>query len=144
MTIHRESDWAPVPWNRVTLDGGLWGERQRVNRERTLPAVYRQLKDTGRIDAFRLNWRPGQQPVPHQFWDSDVAKWLEAAAYSLGSHPAPALADLLLGWVVGAPLPALDDADADALRAERLRAVEQGNLDGVAHRTWRDRLLRRS
>ena len=56
----------------------------------------------------------------------------------------PALADLLLGWVVGAPLPALDDADADALRAERLRAVEQGNLDGVAHRTWRDRLLRRS
>jgi hypothetical protein len=56
----------------------------------------------------------------------------------------PALADALLAWVVGAPLDPLDDTDADALRAERFRAVEQGNLDGVAHRTWRDRLLRRN
>jgi CobQ-like glutamine amidotransferase family enzyme len=56
----------------------------------------------------------------------------------------PVLADLLLGWVVGSPLPALDDREVDELRAERLRAVAQGNLDGVAHRSWRDRLLRRS
>ena len=26
------------------------------------------------------------RPVPHQFWDSDVAKWLEAASYSLATH----------------------------------------------------------
>ncbi|MFN8498656.1 MAG: glycoside hydrolase family 127 protein [Anaerolineae bacterium] len=95
MATHHEVDWTPVPWTRVTLDGGLWGERQRVNRERTIPAVYRQLKDTGRLDAFRLDWQPGRQPVPHQFWDSDVAKWLEAAAYSLGSHPDRALAALV-------------------------------------------------
>jgi len=34
----------------------------------------------------------------------------------------PALADMLLGWVTG-PLPALDDAEVDALRAERLAAT---------------------
>jgi lipid II isoglutaminyl synthase (glutamine-hydrolysing) len=61
----------------------------------------------------------------------------------------PALADLLLGWVVG-DLPDLDadhrfvDDEADALRRDRLAAVHSGNLDGVLHRTWRDRLLGRN
>jgi CobQ-like glutamine amidotransferase family enzyme len=55
----------------------------------------------------------------------------------------PALADLLLSWVTG-PLEPVDDHEIDALRAERLRAVERGNLDGVARRSWRDHLLRRS
>jgi hypothetical protein len=55
----------------------------------------------------------------------------------------------LLGWVVG-DLPDLDadhqfvDAEADALRRDRLAAVRSGNLDGVLHRTWRDRLLGRN
>jgi lipid II isoglutaminyl synthase (glutamine-hydrolysing) len=61
----------------------------------------------------------------------------------------PALADLLTGWVVG-DLPPLDpdrvavDAEADLLRGERLAAVRAGNLDGVLHRTWRDRILGRN
>ncbi len=61
----------------------------------------------------------------------------------------PALADVLLAWALGmapadlAPLPEAD-AEADALRAVRLSAATRGNLDGVAHRTWRDRLTRRS
>ena len=56
----------------------------------------------------------------------------------------PALADLLLGWAVGEELEPLDDGEVDALRAERFAAVAHGRLDGVAHRTWRDRLLRRN
>ena len=36
----------------------------------------------------------------------------------------PALADLLLSWVVG-DLPPLDDTEVDGLRAERLRAVKR-------------------
>ena len=35
----------------------------------------------------------------------------------------PELADLLLSWVVGSPLPRLDLPDVDALRAERLATV---------------------
>jgi lipid II isoglutaminyl synthase (glutamine-hydrolysing) len=59
----------------------------------------------------------------------------------------PALADLLLSWVLGvepATLAPLDDTDADRLRADRFRAVEAGRLDGVAHRSLRDRVLRRN
>ena len=62
----------------------------------------------------------------------------------------PALADLLARWAVGGELPPLDpdraavDGECDLLRAERLAAVRAGNLDGVLHRTWRDRLLGRN
>ena len=63
-------------------DGGR--PRLRINRDRTIPFQYAQCKDTGRIDALRLAWKPGDEPVPHIFWDSDVAKWIEAASYSLG------------------------------------------------------------
>jgi uncharacterized protein len=70
-----------------------------TNRQVTLPIEYRQCKDTGRIDAFRLNWQPGQPNPPHVFWDSDVAKWIEAAAYSLATHPDPKLERLVDGVV---------------------------------------------
>lgn len=54
----------------------------------------------------------------------------------------PRLADLLLGWVVGADaLTPLDDREVDDLRAERLRAARAREL--APRRSWRD-LLRRS
>ena len=56
----------------------------------------------------------------------------------------PGLADQILRWIVGDDLARLTDDDTTALRAERLDAARRGNLDGVAHRTWRDRLLRRN
>jgi DUF1680 family protein len=80
-----------VRWSAVTFDDTFWAPRLRIMRERTLPALYRQLKTSGRIEALQLTWRPGMRPVPHQFWDSDIAKWLEAASYSLASCPDPAL-----------------------------------------------------
>ena len=53
----------------------------------TIPIEYQQCQDTGRIAAFKLDWKPGRLPAPHIFWDSDVAKWIEAASYSLAGHP---------------------------------------------------------
>jgi len=100
--------WEPVSWTKARVDDEFWGPRQRVNRERTLPAQWRQCKDTGRVDAFRVGWRPGAEPVPHIFWDSDVAKWLEAASYSLAIHPDPTLqarVDELVDLVVSAQQP---------------------------------------
>ncbi|TMF48377.1 MAG: glycoside hydrolase family 127 protein, partial [Chloroflexi bacterium] len=76
-----------VPWKDVTIDDLFWAARLRANREHTLPHLYRFCQETGRLDAFRLDWKPGREPVPHIFWDSDVAKWLEAACYSLATHP---------------------------------------------------------
>ncbi len=73
------------PLKAVTIDDHFWSERQRINREATLPAEYKQCETTGRVAALSL------VPVPeqHYFWDSDIAKWIEAAAYSLETHPDP-------------------------------------------------------
>lgn len=62
----------------------------------------------------------------------------------------PALADKLLEWAMGSPMPPLEDEhavtdrEASLLRAERLATVRGGHIDGVAHRSLRDRLLRRN
>ena len=77
----------PVELSRVTITDGFWAERQRLNREVTLPYEFDCCKATGRIDALRRKYKPGQGEPPHIFWDSDVAKWLEAACYSLTTHP---------------------------------------------------------
>lgn len=80
-----------VPLQNVRIDSGFWGSRQAINRSATLPAIYHQSKITGRFDAWKLEWKPGQPNQPHHFWDSDAAKWIEAAAYSLTTHPDPQL-----------------------------------------------------
>ena len=80
-------DIAPVTLKQVQIEGGFWGERLCTNREITLPIEYKQCKATGRIDAFKLDWKPGDPNPPHIFWDSDVAKWIEAASHSLAVHP---------------------------------------------------------
>lgn len=78
-----------VPTPNVKIESGLWGERQSTNRDRTIPAIYYQMKITGRLDAWRLDWKPGQTPKPHIFWDSDAGKWIEAVGYSLMTQPNP-------------------------------------------------------
>jgi DUF1680 family protein len=96
--------WTPISWKAVTIDDPFWTPHIRMNREHTLPLIYQISKETGRIDAFRLNWKPGQ-PALHIFWDSDVGKWLEAASYSLGTHPDPTLeaqVDEVISLIVGA------------------------------------------
>ena len=79
------------PLKAVTIDDRFWSERRRVNRDGTLAAEYQQCERTGRIAALSL------APVPdqHYFWDSDVAKWLEAAAYSLETDPDPKVEKLV-------------------------------------------------
>ncbi len=89
------SAYRPVPFTQVTLSDDFWAPRLETNRSATLPIEYAQCRDTGRLEAFKLNWQPGQEPVPHIFWDSDVAKWIEAASYSLSTHPDARLAALL-------------------------------------------------
>lgn len=76
---------AAVPFTRVQVTDAFWAPRVATNRRVTLPMEYQQCKTTGRIDAWA--WKKGQPREPHIFWDSDVAKWIEAAAYSLAAHP---------------------------------------------------------
>jgi DUF1680 family protein len=87
--------FTPLSLRSVSISDNFWEPKIRTNRERTLSIEYQQCRDTGRIDAFKLDWEPGKLPIPHIFWDSDVAKWIEAASYSLATHPDSALEGLL-------------------------------------------------
>ncbi|WP_299093355.1 beta-L-arabinofuranosidase domain-containing protein [uncultured Metabacillus sp.] len=99
MNLLQQKILKPVSFTNVVIDDVFWSPRIKVNREQTIPHQYKQCKETGRIDAFKLNWKHGMENEPHIFWDSDVAKWLEAASYSLATHPDPEL-DLLVDEVI--------------------------------------------
>ena len=77
----------PVDFSRVKLEDAFWAPRMRINHETTLPVQYQHLLSTGRIDAIDPDYRPGDRTAHHIFWDSDVAKWMEAASYDLATHP---------------------------------------------------------
>ena len=86
-TVTDRSDYRPLDLSSVLIEDSFWAPRIGRIRKITLLAQHQQLCNTGRLDALRLDWRPGVQPVPHIFWDSDVAKWIEAASYSLATAP---------------------------------------------------------
>lgn len=92
----------------VRMTGGLWAERMETNRCITLPIAYQRCLETGRLDAFKLQWKPGQKKQPHCYWDSDVGKWIEAAAYSLAMVADQRLeknVDRVIGWIEKAQMP---------------------------------------
>jgi len=83
-----KSSWSPAELKRVRIEGGLLGERQRMILRRSIDQQYQQCKSTGRIDALKLQWKSGSDlPKPHEFWDSDIGKWIESAAYALMIEP---------------------------------------------------------
>ena len=74
-------------YDRVTLKSGYLFEKQELNRKITVNSVYDRFADTGRFEAFKFSYvEGGDKPRPHFFWDSDVAKWVEGAAYILSKH----------------------------------------------------------
>lgn len=95
MATQKPNPPIPVYLDRVQIDGGFWGQRQTVNRNRTIPAIYDQLERTGRLAAWDLNYNENdprkERHVVYMFWDSDTGKYIEAVGYSLHTHPDPAL-----------------------------------------------------
>jgi uncharacterized protein len=82
----------PVAFTQVHFDDTFWAPRIETNRKVTLPHIYQMLEQTGRISAFDLQFhRPVPSPMVEIFGDSDPAKWIEAASYSLATHPDPQL-----------------------------------------------------
>ena len=64
---------------------GFWQERQRLNFSSSIPAVIRTFEDTGRIRALTHNLKDDEEH--HIFYESDLAKWLEAVFVSLQKNP---------------------------------------------------------
>ena len=81
-----------IPFSQVDITGGFWQQKQTLNRNVTIHAVHDRFTDTGRFRAFKFDWTPDSDiPKPHFFWDSDIAKWMESAAYILAKTPDAAL-----------------------------------------------------
>lgn len=69
-----------ISFEQVDLKNGFWHDRYELNRKVSLENVRRRFEDSGRFDALRFNFlKNGRRP--HIFFDSDVAKWMEAVAY---------------------------------------------------------------
>ena len=84
---------------KVRLREGFWKQQSDKNREITMRAVWDRFADTGRIGAFRCDWKEGMRHKPDVYWDSDVAKWMEAAAYLLGKEEIPWIRERL-EWLI--------------------------------------------
>lgn len=83
-----------VPFTAVELQDGLWAPRQKAIRERTVPFLYAQYEKNGLFEALDVDSPPGPLRIPFNnrpntavmYWDSDIAKWIEMASYTLASN----------------------------------------------------------
>ncbi len=82
----------PVPLGAVSITGGPWAARRRVNGEVAVPRGRERLEAAGNLDNLRIaaGTMAGTVRGP-VFMDSDVYKWLEAAAWEYARRPAPEL-----------------------------------------------------
>ncbi len=70
-----------LTFDKIQITSGFWKEKQDMVRKTTVWNVYKRFAETGRFEAFKLNWKEGSPKKPHIYWDSDVAKWIEGVAY---------------------------------------------------------------
>jgi len=88
-----------IKFSEVNLTGGFWKEKQKLNRETIIWSVYDRFTETGRFEALKCKWKEGKPNKPHIFWDSDVAKWMESAAYLIKEKPYAKLEKIVDKWV---------------------------------------------
>lgn len=84
-----------LKFENTEIKGGFWGFYRNLNRDAIVKNVYDRFKETGRFDALRCDWREDMPNKPHIFWDSDVVKWIEGAAYLMEQGPSPELEELV-------------------------------------------------
>src|SRR6516164_360616 len=106
-----EPPWQPVARKNVTLTGGFWQRWTELVGNTTLQHELDQLRHQGQLDALLLNQRLHRGLKIDKadsdwywggsiFWDSDTAKWLEAASARLEKTPDAELTEAV-EWVIG-------------------------------------------
>lgn len=83
--------FTPISYLHTRITDSFWSERQQTNASISLFKEHDHCEKTGHFDALLLQWKPGRGNPPHVFWDSDVAKWIEAVSYVCGTTHDPAL-----------------------------------------------------
>jgi len=87
------SQYHPVRFVDVRLEGDFWKERLETVLTKTIPSQHVKLGEYGILGSLKLPQPPPPLRFPRHtngfsvqvFWDSDVGKWIEAASYAL-SH----------------------------------------------------------
>jgi uncharacterized protein len=81
-----------VPVQAVTIETGFWSKRRTINVDSSIPSMRQQLLDHGRMDNFlRLEGKSQAAQKGPVFSDSDIYKWIEAAAFAMQTQPLPDL-----------------------------------------------------
>ena len=83
--------YSAVPFADVRITGPFWRERLETVLEHTIPSQHAKLKEVGILNSLKLPKPVPPLAIPRNshgftvqvFWDSDVGKWIEAAAYAL-------------------------------------------------------------
>ncbi len=80
--------FSPIAPGDVRITGGRWAERAERNRTGAIPAGLRQLGEAKNLANLEIAaGRSTGEPAGPIFADSDVYKWLEAAAWEYGRRP---------------------------------------------------------
>ncbi|MGO4298929.1 glycoside hydrolase family 127 protein [Leifsonia sp. RAF41] len=93
-TVPSSGALRPLGLGEVRITGGFWADRQRVNAAATLPHIEHWLEREGwlgNFDAAAAGALTAENRRGREFADSEVYKFLEAAAWQLGREPDPQL-----------------------------------------------------
>ncbi|KAB5542953.1 hypothetical protein GE09DRAFT_1225098 [Coniochaeta sp. 2T2.1] len=75
----------PIPFTMVKISSPFRDSHIKVSRKENLPMILSKLKSYGTWEAMRMKWKKGDPGVnPDILWDSDVGKYIEAAASMIG------------------------------------------------------------
>ena len=94
-----------MPFTDVHLTDAFWAPRLETNRTVTIPHIFKQSEETGRVKNFELaeaalaGATDGKYCTRFPFDDSDVYKIIEAASYALATHADPELEKYVDGLI---------------------------------------------
>lgn len=95
----RKEKLESIPLKSIKIDDSIWSPYIRLVRSEIIPYQWKALNDTlkGTVPSHSINnfrIAAGEKAGTFEgavFQDTDVAKWLEAVAYSLETNPDPKL-----------------------------------------------------
>jgi DUF1680 family protein len=91
------SQYHPVRFVDVRLEGDFWRERLETVLTKTIPSQHQKLGEYRILESLKLLQPPPPLRFPRNqhnftvqvFWDSDIGKWIEAASYALSHRRDP-------------------------------------------------------
>lgn len=91
--------YSSVPFSHVRMTGSFWTERLETVLTRTIPSQLKRLEEHDIRGSIKLPQPVPPLTIPQErngftvqiFWDSDIGKWIEAAAYALSHRRDPVI-----------------------------------------------------